>query len=253
MISVTVLTKNSEELIRRCLEALKSFDEVVVLDNGSTDKTIEIASSFKNVKVFKSPFIGFGPLKNVAASKASHDWILSIDVDEVLKEKTLIEIKELLLDPKCVYSFPRENRFIGKTIKASGWSPDRVLRLYNRANTSYSNAMVHESVEIKGMGVVSLKGALEHDSYRHVGDLLTKMQHYSTLFAEENKGRKRSSLFKAIVHAKFAFFKTYFLKWGFLDGVEGYVIAKYNADTAYYKYLKLHYAQVVRVNSSGLL
>lgn len=249
MISVTVLTKNSEELIKRCLESLKGFEEVIVLDNGSSDQTIEIARAFSNVKVFESPFIGFGPLKNLAASYAKNDWILSIDFDEVLKEETFLEIKNLCLEPSCVYSFPRENRFIGKPIIASGWSPDLVLRLYHKKTTSYSNALVHESVQTKNLKVVSLKHAIEHDSYRRIDDLLIKMQIYSTLFAKERAHLKKSSLLKAIVHAKFAFLKTYIFKRGFLDGAQGYIIAKYNADTAYYKYLKLHYGTA---QNSGL-
>lgn len=240
MISVTILTKNSQLHIREILESLKDFDEVVVYDTGSNDQTKDIACSFANVTLFDKPFIGFGPTHNLATASAKNDWILSIDSDEVPTPELLTEIFSEDLDPNCVYSLPRHNFFNGKWIRWCGWHPESVVRLYHRKHTSFSDDQVHEGVITKNMRVKTFKGALKHYSYDSIAQFLEKMQLYSDLFAQQNAGKKRSSPMKAIGHGFFAFFKSYVLKRGFLGGYEGYVISKYNAHTAYYKYLKLN-------------
>lgn len=240
MISVTVLTRNSEKYLSQVLSSLQSFDEVVIYDSGSTDKTFQIAEKFPNIKVYKGTFIGFGPTHNVASNLAKNDWVLSIDSDELATPEMVQEIKNLILDDSCVYSFPRNNYFNGKWIKWCGWYPDKQIRLYNRKKTCFSNAQVHEAIVSKNLRVISLKGAIVHYSYETISDFLSKMQSYSELFAEQNRGKKSSSPIKAILHGFFAFFKSYVLKKGFLGGYEGYVISTYNAHTAYYKYLKLY-------------
>lgn len=240
MISVTILTKNSQDHIGEILESLKGFDEVVVYDTGSTDQTMEIARTFPNVTLYQEPFVGFGPTHNLATAKAKNDWVLSIDSDEVPTPELLKEIASEKLDPTSVYALPRHNFFNGKWIRWCGWHPESVVRLYHRKHTSFSDDQVHEGVITKGMRVKTFKGALKHYSYDSIGQFLDKMQLYSELFARQNAGRKRSGPFKAIGHGGFAFFKSYILKRGFLGGYEGYVISKYNAHTAYYKYLKLN-------------
>lgn len=242
MISVTILTKNNEETIGSVLEAVRSFDEVIILDTGSTDTTLEIAWIYPNVKVFNSPFIGFGPLHNLAAEHASHDWILSIDSDEVLTPELTDEIQALSLDTQKVYSFPFNNYFNGKHIKWCGWYPDRHVRLYDKTTTSFSNDQVHERVLTKGLKEIPLNSHVKHYSYRSISDFLRKMESYTTLFAEQNAHKKRSSILTALIHGGFAFIKSYIIKRGFLGGHEGYVISLYNAQTSFYKYLKLAYA-----------
>lgn len=239
MISVTILTKNSQKYLREVLEALRPFDEVLIFDNGSTDDTLAIAATFENVTIQKGKFEGFGPTHNKASSLAKHDWILSIDSDEVVTPEMIQEITQTPLDPSCVYSFPRNNYFNGKFIKWCGWHPDRQYRLYNRTRTSWTNAQVHESVITEGMTIVPMRSPFIHYSYDTLHDFLSKMQSYSTLFAEQNKGKKKSSFLKALGHGFFSFFKSYVIKRGFLGGYEGYVISAYNGHTAYYKYLKL--------------
>lgn len=237
-ISVTILTKNSSKHLEQVLSALASFDEVLLYDNGSQDTTFSIAERFPNTRVERGPFLGFGPSHNKASELAKHDWIFSIDSDEVATEELVEEIKALVLNPKATYTIPRHNYYNGKWIKGCGWYPDRVVRLYNRRNTEFSNAQVHESVITKGMEIVPLKSAMIHYSYDSTDQFLSKMQSYSSLFAAQNKGKK-SSLGKAIVHGFAAFFKSYFIKRGFLDGKEGFIISFYNANTAFYKYVKL--------------
>jgi hypothetical protein len=150
------------------------------------------------------------------------------------------EIQELLLNPNSVYSIPRENYFNGKIIRCcAGWYPDPVIRLYNRRHTRFSNDAVHEKILREGVKVVKLQHPLKHTPYRTISDFLDKMQKYSTLFAEQNRGKKRSSFFKALLHGTSAFIKSYIFKRGIAGGKEGFIISLYNSQTAYYKYLKL--------------
>lgn len=242
MISVTILTKNSQKYLSEVLAALKDFDEIVVYDTGSTDETLAIAKKFPNVRIFQKEFRGFGPTHNDASSAARNDWILSIDSDEVVTPQMAAEIQRQKLDPEAVYSFPRNNYFNGKWIEWCGWCPDRQIRLYNRTKTHFSLAQVHESILDDGMRHIELKGPIKHYSYETISDFLTKMQFYSTLFAAQNCGKKSSSPWKAIGHGAFAFFKSYVIKRGFLGGYEGFVISAYNGHTAFYKYLKLYEA-----------
>lgn len=226
------------------LASLKNFDEVLIYDNGSTDDTLEIAGRFPNVTVHIGPFLGFGPTHNVASSLAKNDWILSIDSDEVLTAEMAREIEQLKLDPECVYTFPRHNYFRDKWIKWCGWYPDRQKKLYHRQSTSFDDAEVHESIISDHLKLIPLKGPLLHYSYASINDFMSKMQSYSTLFAKQNKGKKKSSPRKAVSHGLFTFFKSYILKRGFLGGYEGFVISIYMAHTAYYKYLKLYEANL---------
>ena len=242
MMSVTILTKDNEETLGLVLETVKEFEEVVILDTGSTDRTLEIARDYPNVQIFHSPFIGFGPLHNLAAKHATREWILSIDSDEVLTPELSQEILTLHLDPTKIYSFPFHNYFNGKHIKWCGWFPDRHIRLYNKTVTSFTDDQVHESIQTKHLEEVKLKHPVKHYSYRSISDFLKKMECYSTLFAVQNFEKKRSSLTKALLHGGFAFVKSYVIKKGFLGGREGYVISLYNAQTTFYKYLKLAYA-----------
>lgn len=238
-ISVTILTKNSQKYLREVLEALCDFDEVLVCDTGSTDNTLEIARAFPNISIYERPFRGFGLTHNEASSLARHDWILSIDSDEVVSLQLAREIQLLELQPGSVYSFPRHNDYKGKWIKWCGWYPDRQVRLYNRQETRFTDVQVHEAIVVGSLQEVNLQGPLHHYSYANIADFLVKMQTYSDLFAAQNKGRQSSSISKAVLHGIFAFFKSYILKRGFLGGSEGFEISVYNGNTAFYKYLKL--------------
>jgi glycosyltransferase involved in cell wall biosynthesis len=240
MISVTILTKNSEGTLAATLASLQKFPEVLVYDSGSTDSTLEIAQKFFNVKIIHGQFIGFGPTHNAASSLAANDWILSVDSDEVLTEALCDEILSLCLNADRVYQIDRHNYFNGKWIRwCGGWYPDPVVRLYHRKSTRFTDDSVHEKVIVEGMQLTSLASAMIHVPYRNIADFLAKMQIYSTLFAEQHKNKKSSSLGKAIAHGSFAFLKSYLLKKGFLGGKEGLIISLYNGHTALYKYLKL--------------
>ncbi|MGD2170181.1 MAG: glycosyltransferase family 2 protein [Chlamydiota bacterium] len=239
MISIVMLFKNNQEYIADTLEKLKGFNEVVLIDTGSSDETTAIAQTFSNVKIYKKKLEGFGSLRNEGAALASNDWILALDTDEVLSNELVKELMGLSFSNNAVYEIPFKNYYKGKWIKACGWYPESHVRLYNKRYTSFSSDDVHEKVLINNIQKVSLNNFIHHTSYRKVQDFLVKMDRYSTLFAKQNVGKKKSSLAKAIFHALFAFFKSYFIKKGFIMGKEGFIISTYNANTAFYKYLKL--------------
>lgn len=248
-ISVTILTKNSQKYLEEVLSALQMFDEVVICDTGSSDKTLEIARTFANVVIHERPFMGFGPTHNTASSLAKNDWILSVDSDEIVTPELASEIQKQALLKGCVYSFPRHNEYRGKWIRWCGWHPDRQIRLYHRQDTRFTESLVHEAVDAQHLKEIALRSPLRHYSYDTISDFLTKMHSYSSLFAEQYRGKKSSSLGKAIAHGFFAFFKSYILKRGFLGGGVGFEISIYNANTAFYKYLKL--AEANRQISDG--
>ncbi len=240
-ISVTILTKNSARYLYDCLHSLREFAEIIILDNGSTDNSLEIANQFANVRIFRADFIGFGPLKNLAAGYARHDWILNIDSDEIVTRELFDEIRSLAPDIKTLYAIPRQNFYHKKLIKCCGWHPDRVLRLYNKQTHQFSATLVHESLDhARGTRIVRLRHALNHYSFHNASDLLQKMQRYCELFAKENKGKKKSGPFRAFFHAIFSFFQNYILQLGFLYGYEGFLISVSNANGVFYKYIMLY-------------
>jgi glycosyltransferase involved in cell wall biosynthesis len=248
LLSATILTKNSQKYLAEVLTALEKIDEIVIVDTGSTDDTLSIAGQFPNVSIFEHSFIGFGPTHNVASRLAKNPWILSIDSDEVVSPSLLEEILSISLSKGFVYSFPRHNEYRKKWIRHCGWFPDRQTRIYHRDDTQFTEDQVHEAIKKDHLQEICLFSPLYHYSYENTHDFLHKMQIYSTLFALQYQGKKSSSLMKAISHGLFAFFKTYFLKRGFLDGSEGFEISFYNANTAFYKYLKLAEANKICLN-----
>lgn len=237
MISICILTKNAAATLQATLESTRDFDEVILLDNGSTDETLAIAARFPNVKIHTTPFIGFGPLRNLAASKASHDWILALDSDEILSPSLIQEIRGLQLDPQCGYFLRRHNYYNGKRIFGCGWDPEYTARLYHRGHSRFADVEVHEALIAPKW--CKLTSPLLHTPFRTTSDFLMKMQTYSTLFAKQNQDRRKSSLTRALSHGFFAFIRSYLLRRGFLCGKEGFIISLYNANTTFYKYLKL--------------
>jgi glycosyltransferase involved in cell wall biosynthesis len=238
MISVTILTKNSERHLEQVLTSLRVFPEVVIVDTGSTDSTLEIAQRFPNVMIHHRPFQGFGPTHNEASSLATYDWILSLDSDEVMTDSLQQEILSLSLDPHCVYSVWRKNFYRGRHIRGAGWYPDRVVRLYHRSATRFCGAMVHEAIITDGLHAVPLTFPVLHYPYQSVSSFLRKMDTYTNLYADQRPGAK-ASLISAVVHAAFAFVKAYIVQRGFLLGAEGFEIAWFNMNCAFYKYAKV--------------
>ena len=240
MISIVILTKNNARTLAQTLESTKTFPEVIILDNGSTDATLTIAKKYPHVQIHtSSSFEGFGVMKNLAASYAKYDWILSLDGDEVISDALAKEIHALSLQETFTYEIPFINYYNGKQIKCCGWYPESHIRLYNKKNTQFDKTFVHEAIVTTKQNIIKLQSPIYHFSYLCTEDFLRKLQLYTSLFAKQNQGKKKSSITKALVHGIFAFLKSFILKKGFLGGKEGLLISIYQANTAFYKYIKL--------------
>ena len=239
LISATVLTKNSSRKLSATLKSLEDFAEVIVLDSGSSDNTEEIAKSFSNVKYYQSEFLGFGPMKQKASSYASHDWIMSVDSDEVLSAELLGALKGLNLGANSVYSFTRRNHYRGKWIKGCDWYPDSVIRLYNKKITNFSEAKLHEKILLNSSTkLIRLSYPIFHYPYDSVAELIKKLDHYSSIYAEDHKGR-RISVVGIVFRTLYSFFRNYFLKLGVFQGRAGLLISFCSAAGVFYKYFKL--------------
>jgi glycosyltransferase involved in cell wall biosynthesis len=245
-ISATLLTKDSAARLDEVIGALAWCDEVLVLDTGSTDGTIKIAKRHANVAVHRldGPFPGFGRAHGRAVALARNDWILSIDSDEVVSTELADEILGMRLDPNTVYSVPFHNFFGGRLITSCGWHPDRHERLFNRTATNFCASEIHERVQTDGLRRERLRNPVRHYSYGSLDDFLRKMHFYSRLFAEQNAGSRRSSPGTAVARSVWAFFKSYCLQRGCLQGREGLIISAYKAQTVFWKYLLLDEANI---------
>jgi glycosyltransferase involved in cell wall biosynthesis len=235
-ISATLITFNEERNIARAIESLRCCDEVIVVDSGSTDRTTELAEKL-GARLVESPWGGYAPQKNLAADRAQHDWILSLDADEALSEALEAEIWQFKrTTPACdAYTVPRLAQYLGRWILHSGWYPDRKVRLYDRRKARWTGSYVHESVQVDGR-VGELKANLLHFTCSSLSEHVKTMERYTTLAAEEivSEGRK-IGWEHLILEPPWTFLRTYFLQRGFLDGIEGLTIA-YMA--AFYNFLK---------------
>ena len=238
-ISAIVITKNEEANIRECLESLRWVDEIVVVDSGSSDRTVEICREFTD-RVFVHDWPGFGPQKNRALGYATASWVLAIDADERVSPDLQAEIRAVLQAPEHpAYELPRLSWYCGRFIRHSGWRPDHVLRLFERGKGRFSDDLVHEQVLVAGP-VGRLGHDLIHYSFRNLEQVLRVVNRYSSLGAEQKfRSGQRSGLGRALGHGLWEFFSTYLLKGGFLDGRQGLMLAISNAEGSYYKYLKL--------------
>lgn len=239
-ISCVIITLNEENNIKCCLESVKWADEIVVIDSGSTDKTLEICSDYK-CKIYETPWLGFGKTKQMAVSKASNEWILAIDSDEELTPALQNEIQQLLsTEPDYkAYRIKRNSFYLGKLIKHCGWDKDYTLRLFNRNYANFNDKIVHEFVATTSP-ISQLSHPMLHHTYPSVSSHFAKMKRYSELGAEQllKKGKK-SSIFLAIMRGIFKWKKMYFLQCGFLDGKAGFLLSLNSAWGVYLKYLLL--------------
>ena len=238
MLSVVIITLNEEAKVKDCLESVAWADEIVVVDSFSKDNTVEIAREYTD-KIYQRKFAGFGEQKNFALSKASGDWILSIDADERVTSELQEEIRKTLTNPGTSgYYMRRKSYFAGKWIKHCGWWPDYILRLFRRERGRFSDRLVHEAIHVDGP-TAKLKNPLEHHRASSISYLIKKADTYSTLGAKVMVAAgKSSSSCHALTHSAFAFFKTYLLQLGILDGWRGLVIASLNTIGVFYRYIK---------------
>jgi glycosyltransferase involved in cell wall biosynthesis len=237
-ISAVIIVRDAEQTIGKTLDSLQRFDEVVVYDNGSQDRTLEIARSFPNVSLHEGEFFGFGPTKNHAVGLARHDWVLIVDSDESVSDELFSSIAAAdFSDAETAYSVLRANYFRGKHVRHSGWGGDWLVRLYRRDGTQVSDIAVHEAVlPPEGGRVVRLRGELSHDAVRELSEFLVKIDRYSEIRRNGDWSIRSPAL--AFLSSFWAFVRSYFLQLGFLDGWRGLVIAVCDANGVFFKYLK---------------
>lgn len=240
-LSVAIITKNEEERLPECLASVSFADEVVVVDSGSTDRTVEIARAF-GAAVYAETWQGFGRQKQLAIDRCHNPWVLVLDADERVGAEAQEEIRRVVAGSgaSVAYSFPRQNFFSGRWIRHMGWWPDRVVRLFKKEHGWVSPHLVHESVLVDGP-VGELANPIIHLTNRDLHHTLEKINAYSTAGAEELflQGRK-ASVFTPILRFAWTFVHNYFFRLGFLDGSQGLVVALSDAVNRFYKFAKLN-------------
>ena len=238
-ITATIITLNEERNIARAIESLRCSDEILIIDSGSTDRTVELAENL-GARVVEAGWRGYAGQKNWAAEQASNDWILSLDADEALSEALEAEIWNLKKSgPQFdAYTMPRLARYLGRWIFHSGWYPDRKIRLYNRAKAEWLGDFVHESVQVYGR-LGHLESNLLHFTCDSLSEHMKTIDRYTTLAAQEIAGRKLPvPISRLILDPAWTFVKSYFIQRGFLDGLEGLTIAHMAAFYTFLKYCK---------------
>jgi glycosyltransferase involved in cell wall biosynthesis len=257
-LSVVIITLNEEENLARTLRSVEGLvrdlgGEIIVVDSGSTDRTVEIARSF-GARVFVEEWKGFAGQKNSAIEKASGDWVLLLDADEELDTMLAEEIAGLDFSPPqlpeqfCAthtvhlgfrpvgYFIPRRNLFLGRWIRHGGFWPDRKLRLFRRDSGRVEDRIVHETIKISGP-TGTLQGALLHHAYPTLSSYIEHMNRYSSLGAEM-AGPRGFNLLNIYIRPRLTFFYNYFVRLGFLDGREGLLLHLYHAGYVSWKYAK---------------
>jgi glycosyltransferase involved in cell wall biosynthesis len=241
-ISACIITFNEEKNIARCIQALKPVaDEILVVDSFSTDNTAAIAAGM-GVRVIKNVFKGYGEQKLFAQQQAGHDWILSVDADEVLSSELQNSLMKFKEHPQFdAYEINILANYCGTWIRHCGWYPQPKLRLWNRKKGSMNDSKVHEGIYLfdKDARTGKLQGDLLHYSYNHISDHIRKIENYTEVGARKDVERgKGCSLLKLILAPKFQFISEYIFKLGFLDGYYGYILCRNNAYASFVKYAK---------------
>ena len=242
LISATIITLNEERHIARVMESLRCCDEIIVVDSGSVDRTIEIAANL-GARVIENPWRGYAEQKNYASDQASNDWILSLDADESLSEALEGEIWHIKKSGAQydAYTMPRMAQYLGRWILHSGWHPDRKIRLFDRRKARWVGQYVHESVVTQGR-VGHLDSSILHFTCDSLSEHLKTMDRYTTLAAEQLIDQRASIGWRQLaLDPLWTFFQTFVLKRGFLDGPEGLAIAYMAAFYNFLKYAKARY------------
>lgn len=239
-ISVYIIAFNEAEKVRATIASVPWADEVIVVDSWSTDGTAAIATEM-GAKVVQVEFKGFGVLRNQAIAACSHDWIFSLDADERCTPEAAEEIRRITNDPKALdaYLTPRRNFFMGRWIRHSGWYPNyRQPQLFRKSAMRYDQKPVHEGYELlTDKPVGHMQQAIWQFPFKNLAEVMHKANRYSTLGAQKIR-HKKITVWTALLHAKWAFWKHYLFKLGFLDGSAGLVIAIGNFEGTFYRYVK---------------
>lgn len=238
-VSLVVITLNEEKNLERCLQSVPFVSEIVVVDSGSTDKTVEIARKL-GAKVIVEKWRGFGPQRIFASEQPAHDWVLFLDADEALSPDLAREIEEKFakLDPQAVYEMPRKTFHLGRWILHGGWYPDYQGRLYHRKFGHWTPKMVHEKVEAPKRE--RFKNPLLHWVFADLSHQIRTNDRYSTDQAKELAQKGQTfSLAKLLIKPPVKFFECYVWKLGFMDGLPGFVIAVGAAYSVFARWAKL--------------
>lgn len=240
-LSVIVITRDEAANIRACLESVSWADEIIVVDSGSADGTVEIAREMGARVQVHADWPGFGVQKNRALEYATSEWVLSLDADERVTPELRAEIEGVLSAGGATdaYLVSRLSNYCGRFMYHSGWHPDLLPRLFRRGKARFSDDLVHEHLVVTG-NTGTLRGVLLHYAFDNLEEVLHKVNQYSTAGAAMMYQRGRqASLTGALLRGVWSFFRTYVLRGGFLDGREGFMLAVSNAEGTYYRYLKL--------------
>jgi glycosyltransferase involved in cell wall biosynthesis len=234
-LSAVIITKNEAKNIEECLTSLYFCDEIIVLDNGSEDNTVDIARKLGAKVVSTEKWLGFGPQKQAALKQATGRWILSVDADERVSERLGQEIlKVLQQDDDFSYSLERTNFFMGREMRFGGWSGDWVVRLAKREHCNFSADLVHESLR-GNHPTRRLSGPLIHISYRTIDDVFKKQIRYAELGAEKLMASGKYSRHPAL-RAAWTFVRLYLVQFGFLDGWRGTLAATAKSYETFWRY-----------------
>ncbi|MFC2135579.1 glycosyltransferase family 2 protein [Bacteroidota bacterium] len=242
-LSSIIIAKNEADNIERCIKSqLDCIDDIVVLiDNSTTDNTLEIVKSFEGVIYEEVKWRGYSKTKKYALSKTKHDWVFWIDADEAITTELVEELVEFKkIQPKAnAYSVARRAYFLNKWIRHSGWYPNRVTRLFNKNYTRFSDNDVHEHLIVEGK-VEKLKNDLDHFTDPNFHHYFDKFNKYTSLAAGEMADKNRKAKYSDLLFRPvFIFLKMYILKRGFLDGIHGLMLALLSSSYVFTKYSKL--------------
>ena len=240
MLSIVILTKNSADTLRLCLQSVSWADEIVIVDSGSSDDSLTIAKEFTSKIYSETNWQGHGIQRNRALRYCQSDWVLMLDSDECVTAELAQSIQAFVKNPGdyAVASIKRLHYFLGYPLKHGRWN-DVVPRLFKRDSARYDEAWVHEQLLFKGQAK-KLNSFVNHYSYNSIEQVLEKMNRYTTQAAEKHVQRgKKTNFFKILWRSWWSFINSYFFHLGFLDGKAGYLVAKLDADESYYRYLKL--------------
>lgn len=238
-ISVVIITKNEEKNIERCLKSCLWADEIVILDSGSEDRTLEICRKY-NCNIFETKWLGFGLTKQLAVSKAKNDIILSLDADEELSEELSNSLSNLTpQDLEHAYKINRRTYYCGKMINHCGWDTDLQLRLFDRKFGNFNDNALHEYV-CTSQKIKIINDPIFHYSYPTIAGHIEKINSYTSISARSlYEKNKKASLCKSLARGISKFLKMYVFQLGFLDGSAGLILSINSSYGVFLKYLKL--------------
>ena len=244
-LSVVIITLNEIASIGATLDSVQFADQVVVLDSGSRDGTVEFCRAWGAHVEVSADWPGFGPQKNRALALATGDWVLSLDADEVVSAALAQRIRQIVAGQagaggEVAWHLPRASSYCGRVLRHGGWWPDHVLRLTRRAGARFTDDLVHERLLPPPGPVGTLTDALAHATYTSLEEVLAKVDRYSTEGARQAfAAGRRCSFGKAVGHGLWAFLRTWLIRASILDGAHGFMLAVSNAEATYYRYAKL--------------